>query len=117
MEEITNEMTEAKGAFIQSLVRNNKKIREDRAIAIQEAAQLSYKREVEDIAIKIKQLRRERESMLDLSPETATSLVLASDFDEKEFVARDISLGIEIRNLEIKYEIALNRYKLLFEGE
>lgn len=106
-----------KGAFIQSLVRNNKKIREDRAIAIQEAAQLIYKREVEDLAIKIKQLKRERESMLDLSPTTADSLVLASDFDEKQFVQRDIAIGLEIRNLEIKYEIASTRYNTLFEGE
>lgn len=108
---------EVKGAFIQSLVRNNKKIREDRAIAIQEAAQLVYKREVEDLAIKIKQLKRERESMLDLSPTTADSLVLASDFDEKAFVQRDISIGVELRNLEIKYEIAAARYAVLFEGE
>lgn len=116
MENLT-ENNETKGAFIQSLVRNNKKIREDRAIAIQEAAQLVYKREVEDLAIKIKQLKRERESMLDLSPSTADSLVLASDFDEKAFVAKDITLGIEIRNLEIKFEIASERYALLFEAE
>jgi hypothetical protein len=108
---------EMHGAFIQSLVRNNKKIREDRAIAIQEAAQLVYKREVEDLSIQIKRLRRERENMLDLSPETAVSLVLASDFDEKAFVTKDIQIGVELRNLEIKYEIASTRYKLLFEGE
>lgn len=117
MENETGVTSELQGAFIQSLVRNNKKIREDRAIAIQEAAQLVYKREVEDLAIKIKQLKRERESMLDLSPENATSLVLASDFDEKAFVTKDITLGVEIRNLEIKYEIASTRYKVLFEGE
>jgi hypothetical protein len=117
METTVDETMGMKGAFISSLVRNNKKIREDRAVAIQEAAQLVYKREVEDLQIKIKQLKRERESMLDLSPENATSLVLASDFDEKTFVSRDISLGVEIRNLEIKYEIAATRYNQLFEGE
>jgi hypothetical protein len=115
--ETTVEEMGMKGAFIQSLVRNNKKIREDRAIAIQEAAQLIYKRVVEDLQIKIKQMKRERESMLDLSPTDATSLVLASDFDENMFVQKDVALGVEIRNLEIKYEIAAERYKTLFEGE
>lgn len=105
-----------KGAFINSLVRNNRKIREDRAIAIQEAAQLVYKREVEDTELKIKQLKRDREAMLDLSPENAMSLVLASDFNEKAFVEKDIKLGIELRNLEIKLEIARARYQYLFEG-
>ena len=52
--------------------------------------------------------------MLDLSPTTADSLVLASDFDSKAFVAKDIELGVKIRNLEIKLEIASNRYADLF---
>ncbi len=107
-------LSDLKGAFVGSLVRNNKKIREDRAIAIAEAAQMLYKREVEDTELKIKQLKREREAMLDLSPTTADSLVLASDFDAKNFVAKDIDLGVKIRNLEITLEIADTRYKHLF---
>ena len=103
-----------KGAFVESLTRNNKKIRQDRAIAIAEDAGLLYKREVEDLGIQIKQLVREREGMLDLSPTTADSLVLASDFDSKAFVAKDIELGVKIRNLEIKLEIASKRYSQLF---
>ena len=103
-----------KGVFVESLVRNNKKIREDRAIAIAEAAQLIYKREVEDLTLQIRELVRERDAMLDLSPTTADSLVLASDFNAKEFVLKDIELGVKIRNFEIKLEIASNRYKKLF---
>lgn len=106
-----------KGAFVESLIRNNKKIREDRAIAIAEDAQMLYKREIEDTEIKIKQLKRERESMLDLSPTTADSLVLASDFNAKNFVNKDIQLGINIRNLEITLDIAKSRYETLFGGE
>jgi len=107
-------LDEMKGAFVSSLVRNNKKIKEDRAIAIAETTQLLYKREVEDLEIQIKAVARERESALDLSPTTADSLILASDFDAKGFVARDIELGVKIRNLEIKLEIARNRYNRLF---
>lgn len=109
--------TEVQGAFIQSLMRNNKKIREDRAIAIQEQAELLYKRMVEDLQVSLKRLRRERENMLDLSPENATSLVLASDFDAEAFVNKDIEIGIKIRELEIKLEIASERYNSLFKGE
>jgi len=108
-------LSEMKGIFIGSLVRNNKKIREDRAIAIAEQAQMIYKREVEDIEMKIKQIKRERDNMLDMSPTDAQSLVLATDFDAKSFVAKDMELGITLRNLEIKLEIARSRYKSLFE--
>jgi hypothetical protein len=116
-EENTDPVTngdEIKGAFMSSLVRSNNKIRKDRAIAIAEAAEMIYKREVEDLAVKIKQLKRERDNMLDLSPENAQSLVLASDFDAKAFVNKDIELGVQLRNLEIKMEIASTRYTQLF---
>lgn len=115
-EKLPESLENMKGAFVGSLVRNNKKIREDRAIAIAESAQMIYKREVEDTELRIKQLKREREAMLDLSPTTADSLVLASDFDAKKFVEKDIQLGVSIRNLEITLEIASKRYKHLFEN-
>ena len=103
-----------KGAFVESLKRNNKKIREDRAVAIAEDAQIIYKREVEDLEIQIKQIKREREAMLDLSPTNADSLVLATDFNSKAFVNKDLELGVKIRNLEIRLEIARARYSELF---
>lgn len=108
-------LDELSGKFVESLKRNNTKIRNDRAIAIAEDVQLIYKREVEDLSIQIKQLRRERESMLDLSPTTADSLMLASDFNSKSFVAKDIELGLKIRNLEITLQIATERYEELFK--
>lgn len=108
------ELENIKGTFVQSLMRNNKKIREDRALAISEDAMMKFKRKVEDIQIEIKKKKRDRESMLDLSPSTADSLVLATDFNADEFVAKDLELGISIRNLEIKLEIAEARYKSLF---
>jgi hypothetical protein len=114
-DQLPAELAEIKGAFVGSLVRNNKKIREDRAIAIAEAAEMLYKRSIEDTEVKLKQMRREREAMLDLSPTDAQSLVLASEFDAQKFVEKDIDLGIQIRNLEIKLEIAKARYKTLFQ--
>ena len=107
-------LAEMKGAFVGSLIRNNKKIREDRAIAIAESAETFYKRKVEDLSLEIKRLKRERENMLDMSPTDAQSLVLASDFDAPTFVDKDIQLGTKIRNLEITLEIATERYTTLF---
>jgi len=115
MEE-TKENVAVKGEFFDSLTRNNKKIRSDRAISIAEDAQLLYKRKIEDMEMQIKRLRRERSNMLDLSPTDANSLVLASDFDSESFVEKDIEIGVKLRNLEIKLDIAVERYSVLFGG-
>lgn len=108
------EINETNGAFLNSLKRNNQKIRDDRATSIAEDTNLMYKRQIEDLQVNIKRLKREQENMLDLSPTTADSLVLASDFDSKLYVDKDVELGVKIRNLEIKYDIALKRYNYLF---
>ena len=106
-----------KGAFLESLVRNNRKIREDRALAIFEDAELIFKRKVEDLQVKLNRLKRSRENMLDLSPNNATSLIVAADFKAEEYVNKDMELGIEIRNTEIELEIAKERYEYLFGKE
>lgn len=105
------------GAFATSLKRNNKQIRDDRAQAIVEDAELEYKRQIEDLEKGLRQMRRDQENMLDLSPEQATSLKLASDFKAKEYAGKDLELGVRIRNDEIKLEIAKKRYAYLFGGE
>lgn len=104
------------GAFFGSLKRNNKQIRDDRAIAIAEDTQLVYKRKIEDLDLSIKKMKREQENMLDLSPTNAQSLILASDFDSAIYTEKDIDLGVKIRNAEITLEIATKRYNYLFEG-
>ena len=105
------------GAFVDSLKRNNKQIRQDRADAISEDTELIYKRTIEDLDLSIKKMRREQENMLDLSPTNAQSLVLASDFDSSNYVSKDVELGVKIRNAEIKLEIANKRYAYLFGGD
>lgn len=103
-----------KGAFFESLNRNNKSIKKDRAIAIAEDAQMRYKRELEDMELELRKLRRERTALLDLSPTDANSLMLANDFDAKGFVNRDIDIGVRLRNLEIRIDIARKSYTELF---
>ena len=111
---MVDEQIENAGAFLTSLKRNNKQIREDRAQAIGETAQLVYKRMVEDLEIDIKRMKRDQENMLDLSPSDALSLTLASDFDANTYTQKDIDLGVKIRNAEIKLEIAKTRFRYLF---
>lgn len=102
------------GAFVASLKRNNAKIREDRATAISEDAQMKYRRAIEDLELDLRKMRRERDNMLDLSPSDANSLKLASDFNAQEYVNKDIELGVKIRNTEIRVEIAKRQYENLF---
>jgi hypothetical protein len=108
---------ESTGAFVSSLTRNNKEIKADRASAIAEDAQLVYRRRMEDIELSLKKLKRERDNMLDLSPDNAQSLILASNFNCEDFVSKDIDLGIKIRQAEITLEIAKQRYNYLFGGK
>ncbi len=109
------QLDQMKGRFVQSLTRGNKKIRADRAVAIAEQAQLKYERKVQDLNMELKAKLRDRENLLDMSPDDTTSLVLASNFNADQFVATDIQLGVDIRNLEIKLEIAEKQYKSLFQ--
>jgi hypothetical protein len=108
------EVVKNEGAFLGALKRNNKQIRDDRAVAIVESAQLVYKRKVEDLEMSIKQMKRDQENMLDLSPTNAQSLVMASDFDSAKYVEKDIEIGVKIRNAEITLDIAKKRYEYLF---
>ena len=111
------QLNELKGSFVTSLRRNNKQIRDDRALAIAEDAEMLFKREVEDCATELKRLRRDRDNMLDLGGTETTKIISATDFDAKDFVARDLKLGLKIRETEIKYDILVKRYNELFNSE
>jgi len=114
MEEETKLTKEVKGgAFEESLYRNNKQIRKDRAQAIVERAKLIYRREIEDLEVEILEKGRDQSNMLDFSPTD----VLATSFDAKKFVIADIALAVSVKNLEIKLEIAKKRFEYLFGGE
>lgn len=115
MEEV--KLAEMPGAFVEALTRKNSQIKTDRAIAIAEDLELIMKREVEDLETQLKRTRRDRESMLDLSPSNSMSLMVASDFDAKVFTSKYLELGLAIRNLEIRLEIAKNSYNYLFTAK
>jgi len=119
-EETKNQMdtplSERKGAFFESLARNAKQIKRDRAESIAEDAEIRFKRTIEDMELDLKKLRRQRENMLDMSPDNTHSLILGKDFDSVGFVEQDIKLGVEMHNLQVKLDIARKRYEHLFGG-
>lgn len=103
-----------KGLIYQSLARTNKEIRRDRGDAIAEDLEIVYKRNVEDLRLDLKRLKRDRENMYDFSPTTTHSLVLAKDVDSREILLKDQEISWKIRETEIKLEIAEKRYIDLF---
>jgi hypothetical protein len=107
------EARRVKGALYQSLNRNNKDILKDRAETIGEDLEMTFKRGVENIEVKLKRLNRDRASMYDLSPTNTQTLILAKDLDA-QLIENDNKMSIEIRQLEINLEIANERYLHLF---
>jgi len=108
------ETQEKKGAFIDSLTRTNKGIRKDRAEALVEATELLYKRRVEDVEVNIKTLKRDMENMLDLSPDSAISLKVPSDFDAAAYVEKNCELALKLRNEQIKLRVYRRHYERQF---
>ncbi len=103
-----------KGLFETLLTRNNRQLRDDRAQIIIEDAQLIFKRTIEDIQQNIKKVSRDRENMLDMNPDNKDVILNPSSFDSQKFVDNDLKLGLDLRNLRIKLEIAQERYDELF---
>lgn len=101
------------GQFVDSLKRNYKQIREDRAQNITEDAEQLYRRKVEDLEREITRIKRDRDALLDISPGTTTSLTFPQ-FDPNEFVKKDSDMGLRLRDLQITLELDRARYKELF---
>jgi hypothetical protein len=107
----------AKGLVYQSLERTSKEIRQDRGQAIAEDLEITFKRQCEDLARDIKQKERARINLYDFSPTNSQSLILIKDLSSHEICKKDQDLTLELRDLSIKLELALQRYKDLFGKE
>ena len=106
--------TKVKGSLYQSLERSNKQIRQERGDAIAEDLEMIYKRNVEDIQLKIRQKTRDRANMFDFSPTNSQSLVLMKDLESATIKDKDMEISLELRELKIRLEIAEGRYLELF---
>lgn len=112
--EETPTTTVGNGALLDSMIRNNKQIKRDRAESINEDAETSYRRRIEDKKQELRRIQRAQQNMLDLSPTNTQTLLLAEDFKGEQFVDADLKFGIQIRNLKIEIEILSERYSFLF---
>lgn len=111
---MANKLDGQKGAFVSSLVRNSKTIKEDRAMAIFKNAEKHYRRQIEDVQSNIETMEAEREALLDMSPTNSQSLVLASDFNPNDFYDNDKKLTLSIREQKIVLAELQGRYQYLF---
>lgn len=109
------ELNSMKGAFIDSLKRNSKQIKSDRALAIAEDAETEMKRRIEDLIRDIRKIEREREARLDMSPENSTSLKMALDFNATEFVNTELEYGEKLFIMTRRLQILQERYNYLFK--
>lgn len=113
-EEVQNVQTTKTGFVYQSLARSNKQIRQERGDAIAEDLEMTYKREVEDLAMSLRRLKRDRDNMFDFSPTNSQSLVMAKNLESADIKEKDLQITMEIRNTTIKYDLAVDRYVNLF---
>lgn len=108
------ESTENQGYLAESLNRSNAQIRKDRGQVISEDLEVEYKRRVEDIQRDISRKQRDQKNLFDFSPDSAQSLVLAKNVEAMDILEADNKLALEIREMKIKLNIAVERYNFLF---
>lgn len=115
MSEETQEAQKAKKGFLdESLSRSNREIRQERGDAIAEDLQIIYKRNVEDIEMKLTRLNREQKNAFDFSPTNSQSLVMAKELDSNTILEKDIAMSLKERELKIQLNVARQRYNFLF---
>jgi hypothetical protein len=62
-------------------------------------------------------MEREREAMLDLSPDNALGLTLAKNFNVDVFVETEKKYAVDIRETTIMRDLMAERFKFLFGEE
>lgn len=112
---VQEEQQDAIVGFVhQSLQRNNKQIRQDRAEALAEDLETPARRACEDLWSDLRKLKRDRQAMYDFSPSNTQSLVLAKEVDGRSVWKEDMELSKKIFNTEIEFKIACERYLELY---
>ncbi len=105
------------GKFLDNLRKNNKGIRDERAIRLDkrvENAQVSLVRAKQD---RVFQLEDKIESLLDLSPTHSTSLDFKESADADRYVNELHDLQVELRLAKVELEIAEETQEKLFGKE
>jgi len=101
-----------KGLFLSKLGKNTSELNEDRISSIHESAKISYKRQIENVEMEIKNNNIAREEHLDLF--SNGEMMKAADFDPDGFVKMDAETTFNIKRLELVLEALEERYAKLF---
>jgi predicted RNase H-like nuclease (RuvC/YqgF family) len=96
---------------------NEKPTRRERTTTASKAAKSVYKREMQNIARLIRQLKREQENMADRPLTDTQTSEIADAIDSGAYVSKEIEIGVKIRDLEKKLESAKKRFQFLFGND
>jgi len=105
---------EPAGFVHQSLHRNKKQIMSDRAEDLADDLETASRRKCEDLMRRLKKLQRDRRAMYDFSPHNTQSLVLVAEVNGEDIADKDMAISLEIRDVQIQYDIQVERYKELY---
>ena len=102
------------GAFYEILRQNSKQIREAKASALAEDLEFCAKNEVISLKNQLRVLYNQRSEMLEsFLPNSTTSLKVAEGFNGSDFIKQYNNIGLQVRNLSIQLQVALDSYKYL----
>lgn len=106
------------GHLAESLLRNNRQIKADRAMTIISDLKKQYKRKIEDLVTELERFHMSREAIIDaLSPNTATTNVIGVGFDSGEFVEGDEAFLKNVWERETRIKGMVMRYRYLFGND
>lgn len=102
------------GAFYETLKQNSKQIKEAKASALAEDLEFCSKNEIVGLKNQLRLLYNQRSEMLDIFlPNSTTSLKVGEGFNGTKFITEYNTIGLNIRNVSIKLQVALDSYKYL----
>jgi hypothetical protein len=91
--------------------------RSDRAPAAFKEAESVYRREIKNLELLIRQLKREQEKIAENPPTDDQASEIASAIDSGAYVSKEVKLGVKIRDLETMLKLAKKRFQFLFGDE
>ena len=75
---------------------------------------LIYKREIQNLARLIQNLKKQKEDLARMTPTEAKTYEITDAIDSGAYVSKEIEIGVKIRDLEKKLKSAKKRYQFLF---
>jgi hypothetical protein len=102
------------GNLSSNLLRNNSKIRQDRALELTDDAKFDYRQMIINKARSIKKLLNGMRASIDLSPTSTQTLGPTKDFDTEQFAKDDSANAIAVRVIMQEVRVMRLRFAVLF---